>query len=143
MNNVLIISVVAILMIGLISMIHYRGLAVISRIPINQFARPNLPLLIVPSLALLHLTEIVLYAALYYVFEHYLKLGSLQLIEQANLSDYFYHSISCFTTLGLADFDPDELFRILSGTEALAGFMMITWSASFLYAAFAGFWKAE
>ncbi len=141
MNNELIVfPVIAIAMFGLVSALHYQGLSLISRIPVSRLAKPHMPLLIVPALAVLHMTEIFLYAFLYFSLEKFMGFGGVVAADNTDFLDYLYHSISCFTTLGLTDLVPDNPFRILSGTEALAGFMMITWSASFLYAAFPRFW---
>ena len=39
----------------------------------------------------------------------------------------------CFTTLGLGDIVPVGAIRFLVGTEALTGFVLVTWSASFTF----------
>jgi hypothetical protein len=43
--------------------------------------------------------------------------------------------------LGFGDLAPVGAIRFLSGTEALTGFTLITWSASFLYLEMEAFWR--
>jgi hypothetical protein len=55
--------------------------------------------------------------------------------------DFFYFSITCYTTLGLGDVFPSGAMRIVAGIEALNGFVLIGWSTSFTYLAMERFWK--
>lgn len=47
--------------------------------------------------------------------------------------DCVYFSATTYTTVGWGDLAPVGAIRFLAGTTALAGFMLITWSASFVY----------
>ena len=47
--------------------------------------------------------------------------------------DFFYFSLSCYSSLGFGDIYPVGSVRIISGIEALLGLMMIAWSATILY----------
>jgi hypothetical protein len=47
----------------------------------------------------------------------------------------------CFTTLGLGDLVPVGAVRFMTGTEALTGFVLIAWSASFTFVEMERFWK--
>lgn len=38
-----------------------------------------------------------------------------------------------YTTLGLSEFSPTGHLKLLTGFEALLGFVMLTWSATFFY----------
>ena len=48
-----------------------------------------------------------------------------------------------YTTVGWGDLSSIGPLRILAGAEALLGFMLITWSASFTYLVMARTWGAE
>jgi len=50
---------------------------------------------------------------------------------QNNFIDFFYYSISCYTTLGIGDVYPLGNMRITTGIEALVGLMLIAWTATF------------
>ena len=56
--------------------------------------------------------------------------------------DSVYFSAVCYTTLGLGDIVPSGAIRFLVGTEALTGFVLITWSASFTFVEMQRFWRA-
>lgn len=47
--------------------------------------------------------------------------------------DYFYFSTVSYTTLGLSSFEATGYLKLLTGLEALTGFVMLTWSATFFY----------
>jgi hypothetical protein len=47
----------------------------------------------------------------------------------------------CYTTLGLGDVVPTGAVRFLAGVEALSGFVLITWSASFTFLEMERFWR--
>ena len=55
--------------------------------------------------------------------------------------DAIYLSATTFTTLGFGDLAPVGPIRFLAGTEALTGFVLITWSASFTYLEMERFWR--
>jgi hypothetical protein len=51
--------------------------------------------------------------------------------------------VTSYTTLGVGDVYPKGLLRILVGVEALNGFLLITWSASFTYLMMQRYWHPE
>lgn len=57
------------------------------------------------------------------------------------LPDYVYFSAVVYSTLGLGDLVPIGAMRFLVGTEALTGFALLTWSASFTFLEMQRFWK--
>jgi hypothetical protein len=60
-----------------------------------------------------------------------------------NLFDAIYLSATTYTTLGIGDLAPVGAVRLVSGMEALTGFLMITWSASFTYLEMSRLWTDE
>jgi len=54
--------------------------------------------------------------------------------------DYFYFSITTFTTLGIGDVHPRGALRFIAGVESLNGLVLIGWSASFTYLSMEQFW---
>ena len=77
--------------------------------------------------------SIVIYAFAFYAMDNWLGIGSLAGETEGSLLDQFYFSIMSYTTLGVGDIYPQGAFRIVSGIEALNGFAMIGWTASFAY----------
>ncbi len=97
--------------------------------------RPNSPLLVISSTALLlvalHLIEIGLWAVTYRV----LVPDQLTTFEQAA-----YFSAVTFTTLGYGDITLSSAWRILSGFEAIDGILLIGWTTAFLFAVLQKIW---
>ena len=58
-----------------------------------------------------------------------------------NLFDAVYLSATTFTTLGFGDLAPIGAIRLVSGMEALIGFLLITWSASFTFLEMSRLWR--
>jgi Ion channel len=48
-----------------------------------------------------------------------------------------------FTTVGFGEMWPLGAIRFLCAVEALAGFVLITWSAAFTYLEMQRFWRSE
>ena len=59
------------------------------------------------------------------------------------LLDYVYFSAIIFTTVGLGDLVPSGSIRFMVGTQALTGFILISWSAAFTYLEMQRFWKND
>jgi hypothetical protein len=54
-----------------------------------------------------------------------------------------YFSAVVYSTLGLGDVLPHGTMRFMVGTEALTGFLLVTWSASFTFMEMERWWKRE
>jgi hypothetical protein len=52
-----------------------------------------------------------------------------------------YLSAISYTTVGFGDVAPVGPIRLLVATEAITGFVLIAWSASFTYLEMERFWK--
>lgn len=57
--------------------------------------------------------------------------------------DHVYFSAVVYTTLGLGEIFPVGPIRFLVGTEPLVGFLLLTWSASFMFIEMGRFWTAQ
>ncbi|WP_202884358.1 ion channel [Halomonas sp. YLGW01] len=57
--------------------------------------------------------------------------------------DLVYLSAINFTTLGYGDMVPSGPIRFIMGTEALTGFMLITWSASLTFLEMQKHWRTN
>jgi hypothetical protein len=64
--------------------------------------------------------------------EH-LGLGTVAGEFSGSAVDYFYFSATTYSTLGVGDLFPTGAIRLVAGIEALTGFVLIGWSASFTY----------
>lgn len=113
---------------------HYWVMNALSlRLPrLRKKRRPRIVILMLTML-LAHVAEIWFFGLTYCVLDQYPSLGVLQGPVQEGLSDFVYFSATTYTTLGYGDYTPVGAMRILSGTEALVGIGMITWTASLLF----------
>ena len=116
--------------------IHYSGLKYIALLA-KQYdtSHHHIAIFLMFGIAILHLLEIALYAGVFYILNTHTNLGSFTAEFKPVFRDYFYFSSANYTTLGMSDFYPKGHFKIFAATEALAGFMMLTWSATFFYSA--------
>jgi hypothetical protein len=121
---------------------HYESLSFLSGFlrRIHIAPRPRILLLIFSILGI-HVVEIWVFGAAYYGLALGGGTGALVAAHPIELLDNVYFSAVCFTTLGLGDVVPLGAVRFLAGTEALTGFVLLTWSASFTFVEMQRFWK--
>ena len=122
--------------------LHYEALSrltgILRRIRIP--ARPRI-LLLIFAILLTHVVEIWIFGGAYFYLVATGAHGSLLANHPIELFDAIYYSAVCFTTLGLGDLVPVGAVRFMTGTEALTGFVLIAWSASFTFVEMERFWK--
>jgi hypothetical protein len=128
--------------VALVVLVHYEGLGWLSsRLARLHTLRRRKVLLGVYGVILLHVIEIWLFGAAIWALLLFPHAGALSGLSQAPFLDAVYLSAVTFSTVGFGDVAPVGAIRFLSGTEALTGFILITWSASFLYLEMAQFWR--
>jgi len=108
----------------------------------------NLPtqtqvLVIVVVLFLAHIIEIGMYGVTYNWSVSVLELGEFKGEAITDAMSYLYYSGVIYTTLGLGDIQPVGHIRFITAMEALNGFLLITWSASFTFIAMGRLWPWE
>lgn len=120
--------------VGATVMIHYEMLGLSARLA----RRLNIPRRrqVLATLAMIfvaHVLEISWYAAMFFLMHEASGLGKIEGAFEGTALDYFYFSISSFTTLGVGDVVPVGPIRVLTGVEALNGLVLIAWSATFTF----------
>lgn len=117
--------------------IHYETIRLLISILHKKANRRARPVLILTVLILLiaHLIEAALFAFAYKLvfLIHPTDAGLLTGEYDASFGDTLYFSLSVYTTVGFGDIAPLGPVRLLVGIEALAGLVLITWSASFTF----------
>lgn len=139
--SVLMEFIVSLVLAGLTVMIHYEVLRLTSvRLPKLTIPPRTRILVVIFAAFFAHLSEIALYAGAYIVLGETIGVG--QIVDQpvSTFYDYFYFSMTTYSTLGIGDVYPLGSLRLLTGMESLVGLMMITWTASFTYLAMEKFW---
>lgn len=90
-----------------------------------------------------HALEIWVFALSYFWMHHARGWGHFEGNFQGTLLDCAYFSFTTYTTLGFGDIAPHGEVRYLVGLEALTGFVLITWTASFLYLEMTRYWGKD
>lgn len=98
-------------------------------------------LAIVIVLFLVHIIEIGFYAVIYGLSVSLFNIGLFEGAPVSNAMNYLYYSGVIYTTLGLGDIQPLGHIRFITAIEALNGFLLITWSASFTFLAMSRLWR--
>ncbi|MBS0543582.1 MAG: two pore domain potassium channel family protein [Proteobacteria bacterium] len=122
------------------TVLHYEALRILHlRLPALRIP-PRTKLLVVMAGAFLaHGAEIALFGVAMHALIHLADAGSLG-AASASFSNCMYLSAETYTSLGFGDLTPTGPVRMLAGTEALLGLLLIGWSASFTYLAMERFW---
>lgn len=125
-------------------LLHYEVFTLLQRalVGLHSRVRRRRILLLIFGLLALHIADVWIFGLGYYglVGQH----GASQLVgaEDGGLLELVYFSAVVYTTLGLGDIVPAGAIRFMAGTEALTGFLLITWSASFTFLEMQRFWKS-
>lgn len=97
-------------------------------------------LVVIGAAFVAHILEICLYAFTFFLMQEQFDLGEIAGQSRGGALDFFYFSISSYTTLGFGDLYPSGPLRLIAGLEALNGLVLIGWTASFTYLSMAKFW---
>jgi hypothetical protein len=130
------------ILLALVVLIHYESLYHLT----YQLATSKLPsrakiLFGVFGALFAHFVEVWVFAGAYYVLNHHSSFGTLGGNFDGSWWDCVYFSFTVYTTLGFGDITAHGLIRFLTGVESLAGMVLITWTASFLYLEMRRYWN--
>ena len=115
---------------------HYWTLTGLLRLMPTSSVRHSHFLRSLGILLLVHIVEILWFAGGFYLGNEILELGNFTEKFEPGFQDYLYYSLVTYSTLGLSEFSTVGHLKVMTGLESLTGFIMITWSASFLYTMF-------
>ncbi len=132
------------LLVVLVVLIHHEALLRLNSIlgRMRQSHRFRL-VVAVFGVLLAHTVEVWTFAAAYFFMHHAEGWGQLTGNFGGSLLDTVYFSFTTFTTLGYGDIQPEGDLRYLTGIEGLTGFVLITWSASFLFVEMQRYWPTR
>ena len=139
----LLVVVVTALTVAVVVLIHYEGLVWLSgRLARRTGTTGRRKVLYGVYMVLcLHVVEIWVFGFAIWALLLVSGTGHVLGLEQAGFLDAVYLSAATFTTVGFGDISPGGAIRFLAGTEALTGFGLITWSASFTYIEMEQYWR--
>ncbi len=150
LNSPLITVVATTLVVALGVVFHYEVIQWLNRWHVERHRRfgrdhPTRPVVLLTMFVLLlaHVVEIWLFGFAFWFLLSLEGYGVLQGYGDLTLLDCVYFSAANYTTVGWGDISAVGDIRFLAGTEALVGFMMITWSASFSYLVMNRAWGSD
>jgi hypothetical protein len=143
-----IVVAVTVLAVGACVMLHYEALSWLSRrLGVSAAAHTHgrrRVLYGIFGVLSVHVAEIWVFGLAFYLLAAAgASFGVIHGIATGSLVDHVYFSAVTFTTVGFGDVIPSGPLRFLAGTEALTGFVLITWSASFTYLEMGRFWRRD
>jgi hypothetical protein len=128
--------------VALTVLVHYEGLGwMAAKLTAARWQSRRKVLFGVYGILALHVAEIWMFGGTLWALLRMPASGAITGQQQAPFFDAIYLSAVTFTTVGFGDLAPAGPIRFLAGTEALTGFILITWSASFLYLEMQQFWR--
>lgn len=131
-------------LVGLSVVLHYEALERLTRWMPGLKAPPRLRVLfLIFGILTVHTAEIWIFGSGIYLAAQYPSFGSIGGVSTLRLLDAVYLSTTTYTTVGYGDLTPHGPLRLIMGSEALTGFVLITWSASFTYLEMQRFWRTR
>jgi len=129
------------LLVMLAVLVHYEVLQRMSRVlPKIQIPHRLRVMVAVLGALVAHVIEIWIFAVGFYFLIKSELIGTLIGNFSGTLLDCGYHSFVTYTSLGFGDIIPTGYLRFVTGIEALAGLVLIAWTASFVYVEMRRFW---
>lgn len=136
------VAVATLVTVAISVLVHYEGLGwMATRLTTLHARRRRKVLFGVFGVLALHVMEIWIFGGTLWALLLVPSSGGITGMQQAPFLDAVYLSAVTFTTVGFGDLAPVGPIRLLAGTEALTGFILITWSASFLFIEMQQFWR--
>ncbi len=132
------------IIVALSVLIHYEFLYRATNLIPKMNIKHRFRIVSVVFIALIaHVVEIWLFALGYFYMNKSESWGQITGNFDGSLLDSVYFSFTNFTTLGFGDIEPFGAIRFLVGMESLVGFVLITWTASFLYYEMQRYWDSK
>jgi len=125
----------------LTSIIHYEVLRLLSAgLPVIALPGRKILVFVILGTFVAHAMEGFSYAVAYWLLSHFSTLGSIGPMSHTTFASCLYFSAETYTSLGYGDIVPTGALRLLAGTEALNGLLLIGWSASYIYVSMERLW---
>jgi len=122
-------------------LLHYEALTVLSRkLALRRGPHRGRVVLAIFGLLGVHIAEIWIFGVACGLLLLSPLAGAAHGLDGGAL-DFIYLSAMLFTTVGASDAFVTGPVRFLTGTEALTGLVLITWSASFTFIEMQRFWR--
>jgi hypothetical protein len=148
LESILLASAISLGMIIITSFVVYEVLRIIWQLmPRLEWAARKRVLFIIACIFAVHVTNIWLYGAAFFVVENYTNIGVLSGarshlgVDFDSFLECLYFSSATYTSLGFGDIIPTQNLRMLAAAEVLSGLIMIGWTVAFTFLAMEKFWQ--
>lgn len=133
--------ITGLILVACLGIFHHLGMLTIRRVmPPAKHGSQLAMIMAFCALLLLHTLEILLFAAIYRGLVSWSSMGTLGPKFDGTWTAFVYFSGMNFVTLGYASFDADVPLRLVGMMQSLGGFMVLTWSATFIYSISQAMW---
>lgn len=131
-------------LVAALGIFHHFALRGLDWLTGNERSRPDLALTVVfVGLLGIHTVEIVAFAGIYRLLLDWTWLGALAGEFDRSWTGLIYFSGINFATLGYTQIKVDGPLRMVNMMQSLGGFMILTWSATFIYSAWSQAFKRQ
>lgn len=125
---------IGVVLVAVLGLVHHYGIIIIRAPMPRPRNSPQLAILVsFWGLLVLHLLEILLYAAAYQWLLQLDWIGGLGGSFDGSWEGLVYFSGINFATLGYTQIKAEGPIRLINMMQSLGGFMVLTWSATFIY----------
>ena len=125
-------------------LVHFETLRVIAdRLPKPKWHPRRRMISLIFALLLLHVLEVWIFGMAYWYLIDLETFGTIAGVENPSLVDCIYFSAAVFSTVGFGDLYPVGAIRVMTGTEAVTGLTLITWSASYTFVEMLKTWEND
>lgn len=130
------------ILIGALGIGHHYGLLAVRAMKPDSNARPQAAIMVTfLGLLALHTAEILVFAAVYKALSVWGGFGTLGGAYDGSWTGLIYFSGINFATLGYTQIETSGPIRMINMMQSLGGFMVLTWSATFLYSVSERAWR--
>ncbi len=130
------------LLVSALGIVHHYGLIAVRAIMPNSGERPQAAIIATfLGVLALHTLEILGFALVYRALLAWGGFGGLGGGFDASWNGLIYFSGINFATLGYTQIEASGPIRMVSMMQSLGGFMVLTWSATFLYSISERAWR--
>ena len=129
-------------LIAALGIAHHYGLLAVRAMKPNSNARPQAAIMVAfLGLLALHTIEVLAFALVYWALLGWGGLGGLGGSYDGSWNGLIYFSGINFATLGYTQIEASGPIRMVNMMQSLGGFMVLTWSATFLHSVCERAWR--
>lgn len=130
------------MLVGALGIGHHYGLLAVRRIKPNSNESPQAAIILTfLGLLILHMIEVLAFAVVYKALLDWGGFGGFGASYDVSWGGLIYFSGINFATLGYTQIETSGPIRMINMMQSLGGFMILTWSATFLYSVCEKAWR--